>query len=73
MRAIGLAADGAPGHGPVQSLLKSAAGLGFFWHEGSWDWDRPGLPVLSLLAGSTASVKMITDLTGAVLIFFRIN
>ena len=36
----------APKHGPVHLLLQSAAKLGSFL-----DWDRPGLPVISLLAG----------------------
>ena len=48
---MGLVADGAAAHGSVHLLLPSAARLGFLWNEGSWGWDRLGLPVLSLLAG----------------------
>ena len=37
---------GAPGHGPVHSLLSSASSLGFSWDSDSCVWLRPGLPAL---------------------------
>ena len=52
MQLIGVIAEGAPGHGPVHLLLQSAS-LSFRWNEGSWCWDRPALPVLSLFTGPT--------------------
>ena len=44
LRLIGSFSGGAPGHGPVHLLLRSAARLGVL------EWDRAGLLVLSLLA-----------------------
>ena len=52
MRLIGLISDGAPGHGLVHLLLKSAAELGCLWSEGLGDgqgWtSRPFLCLLDL-------------------------
>ena len=40
-----------PGHGPVHLLVVSAAEIGFRWDPLSLAWSRPGLPLLSNLAG----------------------
>ena len=34
---------GAPGHGPLHLLVRSAAKIGFRWCSGGFCWDRPGL------------------------------
>ena len=43
--------DGCPGHGPIHLLLASAAEIGFQWDPHALAWVRPGLPLLSDLAG----------------------
>ena len=43
--------DGCPAHGPVHSLVASAAGIGFVWDPHLPGWARPGLPGLSNLVG----------------------
>ena len=63
MRLIGLIGDAAPGHGPVQLLL------GFLWNEESWAWERPGLPVLSLLA----STFVLLFLKGGITVFLSVE
>ena len=50
-RLLHAAADGSSGHGPAQLLLESAAEIGFSWCSFVPGWDRPGLPVLSMVAG----------------------
>ena len=40
-----------PGHGPVHLLSASAAEIGFEWDPHALAWIRPGLPLLSNLAG----------------------
>ena len=40
-----------PGHGPLHLLLASAAEIGFQWDPHALAWVRPGLPLLSNLAG----------------------
>ena len=50
-RLIQAAADGSSGHGPAHLLLESAAEIGFFWCSRFLGWDRPGLPVLSMIDG----------------------
>ena len=42
---------GCPGHGPIHLLLASAAEIGFEWDPHALAWVRPGLPLLSNLAG----------------------
>ena len=44
-------AEGCPGHCPVHLLVDSAAETGFQWNSRQLGWERPGLPVLSNLAG----------------------
>ena len=43
--------SGCPGHGPVHLLSSSAARIGFQWNPVALAWERPGLPMLSNLAG----------------------
>ena len=50
-RLLQAAADGSSGHGPAHLLLESAAEIGFFWCSRFLGWDRPGLPVLSMIDG----------------------
>ena len=50
-RLLQAAAEGSPGHGPAHLLLESAAELGFSWCSLNSGWDRPGLPVLSMVDG----------------------
>ena len=40
-----------PGHGPIHLLSASAAEIGFRWDPHALAWVRPGLPLLSNLAG----------------------
>ena len=42
---------GCPGHGPIHLLSSSAAEIGFRWNPDALAWVRPGLPMLSNLAG----------------------
>ena len=50
-RLLHAAAEGSSGHGPAHLLLESAAEIGFSWCSHELGWDRPGLPVLSMVAG----------------------
>ena len=50
-RLLQAAAEGSSGHGPAHLLLESAAEIGFSWCSLVPGWDRPGLPVLSVVAG----------------------
>ena len=50
-RFLGMVSHGCPGHGPVHLLLASAAETGFWWDPIALAWSRPGLPLLSNLAG----------------------
>ena len=50
-RLLALVHEGCPGHGPVHLLSASAAEIGFHWDPHSLAWVRPGLPLLSNLAG----------------------
>ena len=50
-RLLAAAAEGSSGHGPAHLLLESAAEIGFSWCPLVLGWDRPGLPVLSMVAG----------------------
>ena len=49
--------EGGPGHGPVHLLSASAAEVGFRWDPLSLAWSRPGLPLLSNLAGPVQHFK----------------
>ena len=50
-RLLQAASEGSAGHGPAHLLLESAAEIGFFWCSRFPGWDRPGLPVLSMVDG----------------------
>ena len=73
-RLLGLVSEGCCGHGPVHLLVSSAAEVGFRWDPHSLAWHRPGLPLLSNLAGPVqhfrAAIfdawqnKVATDLCG---------
>ena len=49
--------EGCPGHGPIHLLSTSAAEIGFTWNIDALAWVRPGLPMLSNLAGPLQHVK----------------
>ena len=46
-----MVSEGCPGHGPVHLLSASAAAIGFRWDPLALAWVRPGLLLLSNLAG----------------------
>ena len=50
-RLLEMVESGCPGHGPIHLLLASAAEIGFLWNPHALAWVRPGLPLLSNLAG----------------------
>ena len=50
-RLLDRVSEGCPGHGPVRLLVDSATEIGFQWDSRLLGWERPGLPVLSNLAG----------------------
>ena len=50
-RLLAAAAEGCSGHGPAHLLVESAAEIGFSWCSQVPGWIRPGLPVLSMMAG----------------------
>ena len=50
-RLLEMVSRGCPGHGPVHLLSASAAEIGFTWDPVALAWSRPGLPLLSNLAG----------------------
>ena len=50
-RLLEMVGDGCPGHGPIHLLCSSAARIGFQWNPDALAWVRPGLPMLSNLAG----------------------
>ena len=49
--------EGYPGHGPTHLLCASASEIGLQWDLHLLGWLRPGLPVLSNLAGPIQQVK----------------
>ena len=49
--------EGCPGHGPIHLLSASAAEIGFQWDPHALAWVRPGLPLLSNLAGPIQHFK----------------
>ena len=51
-RLLELVGEGCPGHGPVHLLVASASEVGFQWDPLALGWSRPGLLLLSHLAGS---------------------
>ena len=50
-RLLEMVGEGCPGHGPVHLPSTSAAEIGFRWNPDALVWSRPGLPLLSNLAG----------------------
>ena len=50
-RLLEMVGDGCPGHGPIHLLSASAAEIGFQWDPLTLAWVRPGVPLLSNLAG----------------------
>ena len=50
-RLLEMVSDGSPGHGSIHLLSSSAAEIGFQWNLVALAWVRPGLPMLSNLAG----------------------
>ena len=50
-RLLNSVTEGCPGQGPVHLLVASAPEVGFRWDSCMLGWQRPGLPVLSNLAG----------------------
>ena len=50
-RLLEMVGNGCPGHGPIHLLCSSAARIGFWWNPVVLAWERPGLPVLSHIAG----------------------
>ena len=50
-RLLAMAGEGCPGHGPIHLLSASAAEIGFRWDPDALAWSRPGLPLISNLAG----------------------
>ena len=56
-RLLEMVSEGCPGHGPIHLLSASAAEIGFRWDPLTLAWSRPGLPLLSNLAGTTQHFK----------------
>ena len=51
MKRLLAAAEGCSGHTPAHWLVESAAEIGFSWCSQVSGWNRPGLAVLSMVAG----------------------
>ena len=56
-RLLEMVGEGCPGHGPILLLSASAAEIGFRWDPDALAWIRPGLPMLSDLAGPIQHFK----------------
>ena len=56
-RLLAMVSEGCPGHGPIHLLSASAAEIGFQWDPDALAWSRPGLPLLSNLAGPVQQFK----------------
>ena len=54
---LGMIGEVCPGHGPIHLLSASAAEIGFRWDPHALSWIRPGLPLLSNLAGPIQHFK----------------
>ena len=52
-----MVSEGCPGHGPGHLLSSSAAEIWFRWNPDTLAWVRPGLPMLSILAGPIQHFK----------------
>ena len=57
-RLLEMVGNGCPGHGPIHLLCSSAARIGFWWNPVVLAWERPGLPVLSHIAGPIQHFKV---------------
>ena len=56
-RLLEMVGEGCLGHGPLHLLSTSAAEVGFRWDPLRMGWTRPGLPLLSSLAGPLQHFK----------------
>ena len=56
-RLLEMVGEGCPGHGPVHLFFAGAAEIGFRWNPDALAWARPGLPLLSNLAGPLQHFK----------------
>ena len=56
-RLLEMVGEGSLGHGPLHLLSASAAEIGFRWDPVGMGWSRPGLPLLSNLAGPVQHFK----------------
>ena len=56
-RLLAMVSEGCPGHGLVHLLSASAAEIGFQWDTDALAWSRPGLLLLSNLAGPIQHFK----------------
>ena len=56
-RLLEMVGEGCPGHGPIHLLSASAAEIAFRWDPLALAWSRPGLPLLSNLAGLVQHFK----------------
>ena len=56
-RLLEMVSEGGFGHRPIHLLSASAAEIGFRWDPLALAWSRPGLPLLSNLAGAVQHFK----------------
>ena len=56
-RLLDMVGEGCPAHGPIHLLSTCAAEIGFRWNPDALAWVRPGLPMLSNLAGPLQHFK----------------
>ena len=56
-RLLEMVSEGCSGHGPIHLLSASAAEIRFRWDPLALAWSRPGLPLLSNLAGHVQLFK----------------
>ena len=56
-RLLEMVGQGCPGRGPIHLLSAGAAEIGFRWDPLALVWSRPGLPLLSNLAGPVQHFK----------------
>ena len=56
-RLLEMVCEGCPGRGSIHLLSASAAEIGFRWDLDAMAWVRPGLPLLSNLAGPIQHFK----------------
>ena len=54
---VEMVSEGCPGHGPIHLLSSGAAEIGFRWNPDALAWVRPGVPLLSNLAGPFQHLK----------------